>query len=187
MKGKMRKLMKRKLAKVLIGVVIAVLLLGTGVALAYTTLWSGTASITIEEVVVNGGGGGGGGDPPPPDPPLPLEVTEVFVTSGNITDGVWTVTLHPGDSTSLWVAVSNPRDTIAVIQARIDGNSTWPQGDHIELAPGVFMRTDSYGFTTSINPGSTGRVSFTISTATLGAEIGTIPDIRLEVWEGDGL
>lgn len=167
-----KRLMKSKLMRIVALAVIAILLLG-GVVLAYTLIWEGGASITIEVPEPNGNGNGGVTPDPEPEPPLALEVGAITVTSGCITDGVWVVTLQPGESESITVDVFNPRDTYVDLQPLINREPSF-----LQLGPGVIVEW----FTESILPNSTGQVRFAI-TANVAATATAFPNVSLEIRE----
>lgn len=173
----MRGFLKTKLAKVLVAVLIVALVLGSGIALAVNTIWSGTASITIEAAEPAGGGGGGGGGGE--DPPAPLTVGAVTATKGTIEAGVWTVTLLTGDNATLQTHVSNPRDTEAWAELFTNGS----MDDALVVAPGVTVKQRvGHGMTDVIAPGSSLIVEFIVNVAT-DADTGVLPDIALEIRE----
>lgn len=179
--SEMRDLLKTKLAKVLIAVVIAALVLGGGLALAVNTIWLGTASITIEvsEPAAGGGGGGGGGDGEEITEPAPLTAGEISVTMGLIENGVWTVTLIPGDNATLQTHISNPRDTEAWVELLTNGSTE----DYLTVAPGVAVKQRvGHGVVHSIDPGVSLIVEFIINVQE-GADTGALPDIALEIRE----
>lgn len=174
----MKAFLGTKLAKALIATVIVVLLLGGGV-LAYTTLWSGTASITIEEVIPTNGGGGDIPDPEPEPELLPLVIHDPVVSEGTIVDGVWTVTILQGEEATLHTYVQNDRDTEAWVELYTNGSGV----NNLTVAPGVVVRQlIGAGFIHSVAPDSQLIVEFTI-TVDETAEAGTLPDVLLEIRE----
>lgn len=167
----MKNFLRAKL--ILIGVVLALLLLGGGIALAYTQLWSGIASITIDSSVKSGGGGGGN----PPAAPLPLKVSSVNATKGTVVDGNWVVSLSPGGTATLIVTIENPRDVLARIECLTD-NTT---GGTIKLADDqVWLRGP--GEDLIIPAGESYECKWELS-CTILAEPGALPDVRLSIRE----
>lgn len=172
---------KKKLVKVLTGVAVAILLLSGGVALAYTVIWSGTASITIVEPSPPAGGGGGGTTPPEPEP---LYITYLHSAGkGTYEDGVWTITLPQGDSASLYMMVNNPRNTDAVVEMLVNGESQEgiPQTELPRIVPGVFIDV-SWPLPLTIPANDHVGVSFYVDVSD-NATLGVIPDVLLEIKE----
>ena len=152
-----------------------------GVAFAYSVVWSGTAVITIDPPSATT-------TTPPPTILAPLEVTEVYVGSGNngqhdgtISGGVWSFSTSddPSGQGTLYVKVYNPKTTSATLQSFINGVST-PLGS-ITIALGVEGR--AYKAEAIIGPGVTVTFIFTINIDNSIAIPGTLPGISLEIRE----
>ncbi|KKK47100.1 hypothetical protein LCGC14_3158610 [marine sediment metagenome] len=174
-----KRLMKGGSMRTLAFIAIASLLLTGSIAFAYTTLWSGTASITIE--VLEPPPMNGGGTPPPPDPEPLLELTvdEPTVTKGVIEGGVWTITLVQGESATISTHVRNPRDTEAWVELFTNGSGV----NNITVSPGVTIgQLIGHGVVHSLAPESSLVIQFIIDVDGT-AETGTLPDVLLEIRE----
>lgn len=165
--------------RILIWFLVAALLLGGGVVLAYNVIWSGTANITIEPPTAT---------PTPTVTLEPLEVTQVYVGLGNngqhdgtVSGGVWSFSTSddPTGQGTLYVQVYNPRTTSAELQSFVNGLST-PLGP-TEIAPGVGVR--AYKSDVTIGAGASVLFIFTISIDTAIATPGTISGVSLEIKE----
>ncbi len=158
--------MHKKLIRIMIAIAISILLVGGGVALASSVLWSGAVSITIEEAVKGN---------PTPDPEL--QIVGISATQGVVVNGVWTVTLNPGQSASLNLQIENPRTYTVEIEGMIDGKVPT---DPILIMTGVTIWCPS---SVTISAGDTKSIWFFIDAGT-EAKPGASTSVSLEVREG---